>query len=207
MMLLWLSTWQQLSAAEIYTFDLIPVDGIVAGPAGTTVGWGYSITNQSATNWLVTSVLNSDFFVNGTPALLFDFPEVAPGATVTQPFNLAGLAGLYALTWNLTAPDDFANFGVFTLSGQWWAGSPLAGGVFLQDAPDSRVSYFALVAAADGQAVPEPASWAPILALAILFLLGNPIRARRDLGEQQSLNQQGQAGARQPRRPSGLPQN
>ena len=74
-------------AAYIHTFSLLSEDGAIAGLAGSTIGWGYSIENESTTLWLVTSTLNSGSFDHGTPDLLFDFPILAPGQTVTVPFN------------------------------------------------------------------------------------------------------------------------
>jgi hypothetical protein len=71
--------------ADSITFSLLPSDGNVSGPAGSLVGWGYSLTNDSTSDWFLATNLNSDSFSNGTPMLLFDFPEVAPGATVTEP--------------------------------------------------------------------------------------------------------------------------
>ncbi len=62
-----------LAAADVYNFSLLPPNGIVAGGAGSTVGWGYSIQNQSSTLWLVTTSLNSSPFLNATPNTLFDF--------------------------------------------------------------------------------------------------------------------------------------
>jgi hypothetical protein len=45
--------------ADSYSFSLIPANGTVAGPPGSTVGWGYSITDQSNQYWLVTVALNA----------------------------------------------------------------------------------------------------------------------------------------------------
>jgi len=70
--------------ADSITFSLLPSGGNVSGPAGSLVGWGYSITNNSSTDWFLATNLNSDSFANGIPTLIFDFPEVAPGATVTE---------------------------------------------------------------------------------------------------------------------------
>lgn len=157
-----------LYAAEIFTFNLQPTDGMVAGPPGTTVGWGYSIENKSATDWLVTTSLNSDPFLFGSPMLLFDFPDLAPGATVSLAFNEGMGAGLYQLTWDSSAPLDFTNFGTFSLSAQWWTGDPLTGGVFLQDAPDSAQAYLATVSQIT-ITTPEPSTI--VLELPLLWLI------------------------------------
>ena len=83
--------------AEIYTFSLLPGDGHIAGAPGETVGWGYSIDNQSTSQWLVTTGLAPGAFQFGTPNLLFDFPILAPGSSATSPFNVAGLTGLFGV--------------------------------------------------------------------------------------------------------------
>jgi hypothetical protein len=133
--------------ADPFTFDTLPGSGDVAGPAGSTVGWGYSITNTSLTNWLVLSSVNAGTFLMGTPGALFDFPIVAPGTTATVAFDaLAGL-GLYQLTWDPTAPAGFVNSGTFVLSAEWWSGDPTAGGSFLAAADDQSAPYTATVTA------------------------------------------------------------
>src|SRR5262249_62104 len=134
------------AAADLYTFALLPNDGDVSGIAGSTVGWGYSITNESTTDWLVTTDLNADLFLFGTPDLIFDFPDLAPLATVSAPFDPNSGVGLYEFTWDPAAPPDFANFGTFTLSAEWWNGDPLNGGHFLSAASDENAPYFASVA-------------------------------------------------------------
>jgi hypothetical protein len=142
--------------ADTFTFATLPANGAVSGPAGTTVGWGYTITNQSATSWLVTTGINADPFQNGTPLALFDFPIVAPLTTVVLAFDPVNGLGLYQLTWDPNAPVGFNNSGMFVLSGEWWTGDPFAGGQFLQFALDQSAGYSATVSPA--ATVPEPAS-------------------------------------------------
>jgi hypothetical protein len=137
------------AVADSYTFSLIPADGAVAGPPGSTVGWGYSIINTSPSDWLVTTALSSDAFLNGTPAAIFDFPDLGPGVTGTVPFDPIAPAGLFELTWDITAPVGFVNSGSFDLSAEFWSGDPLAGGVFVASAPDTLAPYTATV-------TPEP---------------------------------------------------
>lgn len=144
-----------LCRADIFTFDLIPANGDVAGTAGSIVGWGYSITNESATDWLLTINLNADSFLNGTATSLFDFPEVAPGQTVTELFDPINSIGLYELAWDPTAPAGFVNSGNFVLSAQWYDGDPFNGGNYIADAPDTNAAYSATVSPSS---VPEPAS-------------------------------------------------
>ena len=67
--------------ADPFTFSMLPGDGNISGTSGSTIGWGYTITNLS-TNWLLTTNLSADLFLNGTANALFDFPILAPGATL-----------------------------------------------------------------------------------------------------------------------------
>jgi hypothetical protein len=158
--------------ADTVSFSLIPADGNVSGPAGSTVGWGYSITNQSATNWLLTSALSADSFTFGTPTLVFDFPVLAPGSTALEAFDSVSDAGLYGLTWDLAAPNDYTNYGSFTLSTQWWGGDPFNGGSFISDAPDSVQTYSATVTE-NTTTTPEPSTLSLTLPLLALILLGS----------------------------------
>ncbi len=122
--------------ADSITFTLLPSDGNFSGPAGSLVGWGYSLTNDSTTDWFLATNLNADSFSNGTPTLLFDFPDLGPGSTVTEPFDPVNGIGIYELQWDPSAPVGFVNSGDFTLSGQWYDGDPFNGGNYIADAPD-----------------------------------------------------------------------
>lgn len=170
------------AGAVPYAATLLPADGNAAGPAGTTIGWGYTVTNTDAALWLVFTGLSADTFYHGTPEALFDVPIVAPGSAVNNPYD--GLNGLYALTWDSDAPEGFLNTGDFVLHAQWWDGDPLAGGHFVTDADEVRLAYAALVTPPDPGTVPEPAS-------ALLVLLGGGMLAA------------GRASARRQRRERG----
>ena len=148
-----------------FTFETLPADGAISGAPGSTIGWGYTITNLDPTNWLETTALNADLFQQATPnAFLFDLPIIAPGATVTESYT-PGLSGLYELTWDVTAPGGFVNSGSFILSGDWYDGDPLSGGAFLDSAIDQSTPYSATVSPGLVP-VPEPAT-SLLLALAI----------------------------------------
>ena len=142
--------------ADTYTFTAVPAD--VSGPAGSTVGWGYSITNQSTADWLVPTDLSAGVFENGTPESLFDFPAVAPGVTVTVDFDFDPVSpvGLYELTWDATAPAGFVDSGSFDLQAEWWDNDPAANGNLLGDAPEVSAAYSATVSGS--LSVPEPSS-------------------------------------------------
>jgi hypothetical protein len=155
--------------ADSITFSLLPSDGNVSGPPGSLVGWGYSLKNDSSADWFSSTNLNSDSFSNGTPTLLFDFPNVGPGATVTEAFDPVSSIGLFELQWDPSAPVGFVNSGNFVLSGQWWDGDPLNGGNFIANATDTLSPYSATVTGSSS--VPEPSSFL-LLASGIVAIIG-----------------------------------
>ena len=158
-----------VALSDDYDFTVIPAD--VAGTAGSTVGWNYSITNKSATDWLMLTTLTAGTFDHGTPIILFDYPIVAPDTTVSQTFDPSLLTGVYELTWDSTAPVGFVNSGVFDVRGEWWTGNPLdplADATFSSVAPDKTAAYSATVTGAP--VVPEPATGL-VLSLAAAFML------------------------------------
>jgi hypothetical protein len=132
--------------ASTFTFDTLPATGTLSGAAGDMLGFGYTLTNPSATDWLVITSLDAGVFLEGiADASLFDFPVLAPGTSVAVPFA-TGVSGLFAFTWDPIAPLGASNAGVFTLGGEWWSGDPLGGGVFLTDAAAASASYQVVVA-------------------------------------------------------------
>jgi hypothetical protein len=157
------------AAPMTYTFSTDPSSGSIQGTPGSTIGWGYSITNNDSTDWLVTVNLTSNPFADGVPdASIFDFPIIAPGATAFLPYDPIVGTGLFALTWSSSAPIGFTNSGVFTLNAEWWTGDPFAGGTFIQDAVEETATYLATVSRPN--AVPEPNGFL-LLATALLALL------------------------------------
>src|SRR5690349_3652445 len=88
--------------ADTYSFNVLPPD--VTGPADSTVGWGYEISNQSTTSWLEVTTLNAGVFEHGITNSLFDFPIIAPLTTVSVTFDPINSIGLYELTWDANAP-------------------------------------------------------------------------------------------------------
>lgn len=150
----------------------IPADGNIAGPAGTTIGWGYQIGNEDAALWLVLAGVSADPFQHASPLALFDLPVLAPGATLTRAFD--GVDGLYGLSWDTGAPENFVNAGVFVLTAEWWNGDPLGGGALAGLAESLSLNYSALAAPGPDEPLPEPG--APALMAAGLASL---LAARR----------------------------
>jgi hypothetical protein len=150
------------SYADSFTFSTIPPSGSISGAAGSTVGWGYTVTNNSLVQWLVFNNIATDTaFTNGTPnGGVFDFPVVAPNTTITT--NYDGTNGLYEFTWNPGAPAGFSNSGNFVLSADWWSGDPfddIAPGEFLETIPAFSVPYSVTVpASCNCTPVPEASS-------------------------------------------------
>lgn len=141
-----------------FTFSLLPSSGDIAGEAGSTIGWGYSLTNDSVTDWLMLTGFSSDPFFNAVPdSTIFDLPILAPGASRTLAFDAAAFEGLLQLTWDAAAPSGFTNSGTFVLSAEFWDDDPLAGGQFLSFADDQFAAYTATVLPSSNP-VPEPAT-------------------------------------------------
>ena len=152
-----------------FSFVLEP-DGAINGFAGDTVGWGYTLVNDTDT-WLEISGLDAGSFEHGTAdASVFDFPILAPHTTRTVAFGSA--AGLFQLTWDADAPAGFTNSGVFVLSGNSWDGDPFDGGNFLEPALSQSAEYSATVLQRPAAAVPEPTT-------GLLAALGIAFAARR----------------------------
>jgi hypothetical protein len=154
---------------------LIPANGRVSGPPGSTVGWGYTITNNTGL-WLQTESLSAGTFRGGTPNAIFDFPEIGPNSSVTEAFSPVSFAscvsppcGLYEFTWNSHAPVGTVNAGIFAVGFDYFSGNPVdPSSVDLGPAPDADASYVASVVAA--AAAPEPGTLALLLAGFVLLL-------------------------------------
>lgn len=136
------------SAAPI-TFELLPA--AIEGDAGSTIGWGYTVTNQSDF-WLELTNIDADAFQFATAdATPFDYAILAPGETHTVAYNTTTLEGLYQLTWDALAPIGFTNTGLFVLSAAYWDGDPFQGGTVVSNALSQSAAYSATVST-----VPEP---------------------------------------------------
>lgn len=161
------SVMASVAHAALVDFSVFPNNGDVSGEPGTTVGWGYSITNNSS-NYLVTTSINADLFQYGMPLAIFDFPVIAPGSTVMETFSV-DTSGLFQLLWDIDAPLGFVNAGLFYLSSYFYTNDPLLGGTFISSADDVVSAYSATTREATAS-VPEPTTLS--LLLAALLALG-----------------------------------
>jgi len=157
--------------ADAVDLSLIPPSGVIEGSPGSVIGWGYSITNNTA-DWLLATNLDAGLFpLDVTPLNIFDFPEIAPGATVSESFSTAVTAacpgppcGLYELTLGAVTPGDSFS-GAFDISVDRYDNDPFNGGNFLGSAPDLTADFNVIYTA-----TPEPGT---LLSVAtVLGLLG-----------------------------------
>jgi hypothetical protein len=130
--------------ADTFTFSTSPASGNLSAAAGSTVGWGYSVTNNSLDQWLIFVSLGSpDSFSNGTLKFdVFDYPIIAPNSMLTR--NYDGTNGLFEFAWDAGVPAGSSNSGTLVLSAEWWSGDPfdeIAPGEFLETAPEFTLPY------------------------------------------------------------------
>ncbi len=139
---------------DLYLFTATPTN--IYGPAGSTIGWGYSITNESPTYWLLGyDVHSSNPFLYGTATSFpFDYPVLSPGASMTVLYD--GTDGLADLTWDTDAPIGFTNSGDFELTSYFYDDDPFLGGNQVSGPVTQNSPYSATVTAPT--AVPEPSS-------------------------------------------------
>lgn len=159
-----------------WTFGTLPPDGAIAGEAGSTIGWGYTISNLDDSNWLLLGSLDADVFLFATPdASPFDYPSIAPGGTVSVPYD--GLSGLFQLTWDAGAPVGFLNTGLFTAGADWYDGDPFGGGLFLDMAGSRSTAYSAEVTAS--VSLPEPSTFLLLMVGGAVLVLVRTYGPRR----------------------------
>ena len=160
-------------------FQLTPSSGIVSGVPGSTVGWGFTLTNTS--NFLV--VTGASF----TPASLygtfqdyisaFNFVVVGPApesSTVTQSFSSVNHSGVGSFIINSTAPTGISIAGSLVLEYSVFSVDPNDPN-FNPDI-DTVIADATASAPADVNIAPEPASLFLTIAAA-LFLIGMSRRA------------------------------
>ncbi|MGH9518200.1 MAG: PEP-CTERM sorting domain-containing protein [Terriglobales bacterium] len=154
-----------------FSFQLLPGQDITGSP-GQTIGWGYSITNNSQADFLQMDELDPlrGFPLSWHPKLLFDFPLISPGTTFSEPFDPGNGTGFLELNLAPDATPGAAGTQVcncqFTLRGQFYA----PGDEITQNNPLGQGTGSSDYSASVG-VVPEPTSlW--LLGSGALLLLG-----------------------------------
>lgn len=163
-----------VSGASDWMFETIPADGSIAGPAGSTIGWGYATVNNSPDYWLYLFDISSSVEFPHAVATKapFDFPVLAPGESLNRPYD--GQQGLVELTWNHNAPVGFSTSGMFEITAFWYNGDPFEGGDYVNAAIPITVPFTVSVVP-EPSVVPESSS----VALALLGGLAGRVGLRR----------------------------
>jgi hypothetical protein len=147
------------------TLTLIPPSGTIHGSPGATVGWGFTISNDTGFYLLFDSSNfcgpgGDPFFTdcstpyNGltqfgpsqgtyTDYIATNTTIIPPHSTVTQPFNSAAMQGVGAYMISAGAPMGATDLGKIFVSYQQFAGNPLTGGI--QQSGDIEISAVAQV--------------------------------------------------------------
>lgn len=151
-----------LTAAPVLTLD--PADGIRTGNPGETVGWGFSITNDTAL-YLVVSGNTPAGFTFGigsfTDYLGLNFYVVNPNSNLDVSFDEGTTQGLGAYAINAGAPVGGFDAGSFAVIYDLYVNDPNDIN-FTQDQGDLLGQQFDIVQGSvtvtDAVVVPEPGS-------------------------------------------------
>jgi len=137
----------------------LPADGIVGGPAGSTLGWGYTITNNSTYNLLISSIDVAMSLIGVSETLVFNGnPYLAAGTSVTVDY-VPGVSGLFEFTLNPGLPVGTTEMGTVHVRGNL---------LNAEGAPVILTAHFTAIVTPEGAAVPEPGT---------LLLLGGGLAA------------------------------
>jgi hypothetical protein len=123
--------------ARALQITLDQVDGSVTGTPGATVGWGYSVVNDSPTDWVV--LTGSIFETLSTWGTYTDFVQepasfavLAPGGgSFSQPFNSANSTGIGSFTIDPLALPGFTASGKIRVSYDRYTGDPMTSAAYL----------------------------------------------------------------------------
>jgi hypothetical protein len=98
-------------ADDSFSFTIVPNSSDVLATPGSTVGWGYSITNNSTSDYLELTDIAATVSLteDGAPDTnIFDLPILGPGpgSTITEDYDPIAYVGLLQFTWS---PDPAEN--------------------------------------------------------------------------------------------------
>jgi hypothetical protein len=158
--------------ATLLIDHLDPVGGALYGAPGEVVGWGFSVTNDSSTQWLMLTA--SDFspgpgWWTYTDFLAANAILLAPNATATQVFSAVGLTGSGSFLIDALANPGDTVAGAMVLTYDGFDGNPLQGGAN-QDLFSATAEIAASVTVREPVTAPEP-STAALLAFALAAAL------------------------------------
>lgn len=155
-----------LAAAPVFTLD--PVDGAITGPAGSTRGWGFTLSSDP-NRWL--SVIASLLLTESDPSVGFyqDYIGALGGPVnfVLPPgdpdwhldFNEAFLEGAGGFTFDPAAPLNAINSGTLRVIIEAYFDDPsVCGAACLDETLTFDLDFSATVSADPGPDVPEPAT-------------------------------------------------
>jgi len=156
------------------SFTLDPADGLLTGHAGTSVGWGYTISVDS--NYVT---IESIFFGDLTPIGIFSTPGI-PGSVASSglPIIIPWLQDISGLQYSIdpSAVLGASTQGVMTLVYDTYTDPDLTNQIGFGDLVNAQfnggdVTAEVLVNAAAPAAVPEPGSVALLGTIIICLLL------------------------------------
>lgn len=184
LLLLCTLTAASLAAAPLLTLN--PADGAISGPAGSTRGWGFSLTSDSS-RWLtvIGSLLLTEsdpgvgFYVDSIGALGGPLNFVLPPNDPTWQLNFDAATGegVGSFTFDPNAPVGAVNSGILRIIVEAYAVDPaVCGGACLDETLTFDVNYSATVTADPGPDVPEPAT---ILLTGLSFAIAGLLRKFR----------------------------
>lgn len=151
--------------AQAAVVTLTPVGGSVKGAPGATVGWGYTFTNDSATDWIV--LTDSAFSPLPAWGLYDDYvlklanpilgPDGSGFSSITHVYDAVAGTGTGSFTIDPLAPGKIA-LGEIVFGFNVYDGDPENGGQLVEVGGNG--GYYTLPVSASVTAVPEPSTYA-----------------------------------------------
>ncbi len=149
-------------SAQALVLDLSPANGGVNGYAGATVGWGYTVTNDSS-DWVVLTASDfsplpswgsyEDFFLTNLTKYVQLAPAGNSGDSWTESFNAQAQTGVGSFYIDNQANIGATATGNITVSYDRYDGDPSNGG--------NQIGAYTVPVAASVtvDAVPEPSTF------------------------------------------------